>query len=375
VKLLDTIRVPWTPYAVTFSRDGTRLAIGGGTYIGNGGIIIRRLDDGAEERLRWQDYVDNTTLFPDVRPYLDPTTGEKIRIDIQKQLAFHLRLASQAGATSREAMEAFVKQFGPQLRWSGIPTISSLAFSDDDRVLAASMLSYGFRGLPTAILDIDGTHLTLQALFTETDARNHVHTGVLFHRNDLIVRRHHRDGEPVEPFSFHASPLSATGRFDHLTHSRVIVRRGAAITAAIGRPPLHAGYRLAVHGIDGTTGDQVLRERVTAISSTPEDGFITGGRGEIDRWSWDGRWVAERIRPHESGGPSIEGIVTTMRGRLVAVHGAGELIVDAKKVWKIPATGRPRSLAAHPTLEMVAVGLKGGGSHDPASEVAILQVD
>ena len=37
---LRTIPTPWTPYALAFSRDGGRLAIGGGAYNGSGGILL-----------------------------------------------------------------------------------------------------------------------------------------------------------------------------------------------------------------------------------------------------------------------------------------------------------------------------------------------
>jgi hypothetical protein len=278
VRILHTIPVPWTPYAVTFSRDGKRLAIGGGTYMGNGGIIIRNLSDGAEEPLRWQDYLDTPLLFPDVRPYLDPVTGGPL--DALTLLRFHLRAASQAGATSREALTAFMRRFGPNLRWSGIPTISSLAFSDDDQLLAASIMTCGRGWLPPMILNVDGTRLTLRTLFTEERRPYDFHNGILFHGNRLIVRRDTRLGDSRGPFSVHSlSPElnAASGRFDHLTHTHLIVRADSAITPTVGRSRLQGGYCLAVLGWDGTSSNQMLRGRATAINNTPGAGFITGG--------------------------------------------------------------------------------------------------
>ena len=40
MRVVHTIQTPWAPYALTFSRDGTRLAIGGGTWYGGGGIML-----------------------------------------------------------------------------------------------------------------------------------------------------------------------------------------------------------------------------------------------------------------------------------------------------------------------------------------------
>src|SRR5215813_6951214 len=37
---LRRIPTPWVPYAMVFSPDGSRLAIGGGTYDGGGGIML-----------------------------------------------------------------------------------------------------------------------------------------------------------------------------------------------------------------------------------------------------------------------------------------------------------------------------------------------
>jgi hypothetical protein len=42
IDFVRQIETPWSLYAVTFSRDGSRLAMGGGSWYGHGGII--RLD-------------------------------------------------------------------------------------------------------------------------------------------------------------------------------------------------------------------------------------------------------------------------------------------------------------------------------------------
>ena len=53
MRLIKAIRTPWAPYALTFSRDGTRLAFGGESWYGHGGITVLRLEDGRIESLDW----------------------------------------------------------------------------------------------------------------------------------------------------------------------------------------------------------------------------------------------------------------------------------------------------------------------------------
>ena len=40
MRVVRTLRTPWAPYSVMFSRDGTRLAVGGGSWYGNGVILL-----------------------------------------------------------------------------------------------------------------------------------------------------------------------------------------------------------------------------------------------------------------------------------------------------------------------------------------------
>jgi hypothetical protein len=43
MRVVYTITTPWAPYSVMFSRDGTRLAIDGGPWYSNGGILLVNL--------------------------------------------------------------------------------------------------------------------------------------------------------------------------------------------------------------------------------------------------------------------------------------------------------------------------------------------
>jgi len=39
LRVLRTLPTPWAPYPVLFSRDGTRLPVGGGSWYGAGGLL------------------------------------------------------------------------------------------------------------------------------------------------------------------------------------------------------------------------------------------------------------------------------------------------------------------------------------------------
>jgi len=49
MKIYQIIETPWAPYSVMFSCDGRNLAIGGGTWYGNGGLILYSLDQSRSE--------------------------------------------------------------------------------------------------------------------------------------------------------------------------------------------------------------------------------------------------------------------------------------------------------------------------------------
>ncbi|MCG8565597.1 MAG: hypothetical protein MI747_11010, partial [Desulfobacterales bacterium] len=45
MNVIQTLPTPWTPYSVTYSQDGRLLAVGGGTWYGDGGILLVSTDD------------------------------------------------------------------------------------------------------------------------------------------------------------------------------------------------------------------------------------------------------------------------------------------------------------------------------------------
>ena len=69
MRLLREIQTPWAPYTVAFSRDGGRLAIGGGTFYGTGGIVLVSVSDGQSESFEFSElpeYPDRHNTWPTV---------------------------------------------------------------------------------------------------------------------------------------------------------------------------------------------------------------------------------------------------------------------------------------------------------------------
>jgi hypothetical protein len=128
MQVLRTIPTPWAPHAVMFSRDGTRLAVAGGVWYGNGGILLLDLATGHSE------------LFPCAR--LPGSPGRR----------------------------------------TGAPTASSVCFSADDRHLVASIWTSSQHLVPTIVSEVYGFHLTHRQTFHsrhEGSLRDPTPTGVL----------------------------------------------------------------------------------------------------------------------------------------------------------------------------------------------------
>jgi hypothetical protein len=163
-----------------FSHDGTRLAVGGGSWYGDGGILLLSLSSG------------QTELFPCV--------------DLPS----------------------------PDQHWSA-PTVSGVCFSADDRHLAASAWSSGHSIGPTLLFEVSGVRLTHQATL-EHPSQDHFRgpcpTGVLFTGSYTITRKYDADVPDViavwkTPGRLNVSTDSAP---HHLTSSRLVVVRGSVIT-------------------------------------------------------------------------------------------------------------------------------------------------
>jgi hypothetical protein len=353
MRLVMSIPVPWTPYSATFSRDGTRLAIGGGVFYGNGGILIVDLVD------------ERTELF---------------RCDSL-----------------------------PHAQGDWVPAISGLCFSDDDRYVAASSWKGRHHYAPTVLFDVSKSTLTLRS--TLKAAIRGVLTcprGVLF-SGRYIVTRNHR-AEPDEVLVVGEVPgelgIEADNTRQHLTNSHLAVVRNQVITAGRGllldwnvtdeeRLRALVDFRDSGRAVDeglvsvaldgGDCTPQLIPvqscRQVTAIAATPDgQGFVTGGlEGELDQWSWSGRWRQERLREWSWDSPSVRGICHMHNGRTwVSVSSSGRLDLLVGNApgnsWQLPSPGSPRTLAAHPVEDWIAIGMKQSGWGDPRGVVDLIEI-
>ena len=341
---------PWTPYAVTFSHDGRRLAMAGGSWYGGGGIRIYGLP---------------------------------------RDLA------------SAKSLKAGCSKKGQR---ATVPTISGLCFSRDDRHLAASGWlgrQYPAEAMLFRTRDVDlGNPQTLKFHWKD-QVEGPCPTGILFYNGGLMMRSNATTIEDV--FYRWKSLPDHSVCFEnpqyHLTNSRFIIRRGQAITGGGGSLKM-GGWRRdqgqfeqgkACSGM--VVMDLIKQEaakewqedthcrRITAVSTlTSEDQFLSGGLdGEVDLWRYGTHWRRESLRkapkPEKKGDPqinwatytpaSIVGICSLCDGhRYVTLDASGELVVweNHRPItpWQLPLAGTPRSIAAHPTEPLLAVSLKQG---------------
>jgi hypothetical protein len=365
MRVVRTITTPWAPYSVMFSRDGTRLAIGGGSWYGEGGILLVNLSS------------QDTTLFPCANL---PAPG---------------------------------RQLGPF-------TVSGICFSPDDRHLAVSTWSSRQHAGPSLLFEVSGlqlTHRETLPLPRRLDQRDPTPTGVLLSGKYLITRSHRASVEDVVTVSHpsRAVKIDRGAAPNHLASSRMIVARQGVMTACGGLIPMQEleadpDWRQSGRAADGLVavplkGGQHEVEvipaqdcrRITAIGARPaEEKFMTGGRdGEVDAWLWEGGWRQRRLRPAtnrkapDSTGlditwatytpNSIVGICSLAEDtRWASASADGEICIwDEDSLvcsWQLPERGTARSLAAHPDKPWIAVGVKKGGFGRPQSAVVIVEV-
>jgi hypothetical protein len=308
-----------------FSRDGTRLAIGGGVFYGNGGIVVVDLFSEGTELFRCDDL--------------------------------------------------------PHAQDDWVPAVSGVCFSDDDQHLAASSWRGRHHYAPTLLFEVSGLKLIYKATLKERVRGFSVcPTGVLLSNGYTITRNHWASANEV--FVISESPrelgINADNIAQHLTNSHLAVVRNQVITAV--------DKGLVSVELDGKTRKlqlipvQASRE-VTAIAATPDgQGFLTGGLdGEMDKWSWEGRWRQQRLRELTCS-PSVRAICYLSGDLgLVAVSSSCRLdfIVRDESVrsWQSPTPGSPRALAAHPTRNWIAIGMKQSGWTDPRGVVDLIEIN
>jgi hypothetical protein len=358
MRLLRTINTPWTPYSVMFSRDGNRIAIGGGAWYGDGGIILANVSTGEMERV-------------------------------------------SCGSEG--------------------PTISAVFFSEDDRHLVASTWSSRQHGGPILFFEVSDTKLAHAASVTNKEEGYSCPTGVLLYGKHTIIRNHGPVSTSV--ITILESPpelgIKAASLDQHLTNSHVVMVKERAITGGRGLQstpwpargdwleaqlvresggtaqeglvsvPLHAG-------LSGAEFIPVIgRRQITAITATPAaDSFVTGGLdGELDKWSWNGRWEPKQLQAKtENREIHVPGIIwatyecNSIIGicylcdveRWVTVTAGGKITVMLGNTslgsWQLPKRGSPRSIAAHPTENWIAIGTKQGGFDNPNGVVQLIEI-
>jgi WD40 repeat protein len=366
MRVLRTLRTPWAPYSVMFSRDGTRLAVGGGSWYGEGGLLLADLLSGETQ----------------VHPCTElPSPGRRL---------------------------------GPF-------TVSGVCFSPDDRHLAASTWASAQYAGPTLLFEVPGLQLAHRETFVPRRQAGHrdlTPTGVLLAGEYLITRNHRAHvndviavRRPRRPLNLDQGPAP-----HHLTSSRVVVVKDTVITGRGGVIPWQEveadpRWREPDRAADGLVTVSLHAEahlpqviavrgcrRVTAIGARPSgDRFVTGGLdGELDEWTWDSRWGQHRLRAATDkkavadpeldlawaayNANSIVGICSLVDGdRWASVSAGGEVCLwdgpSLTRSWQLPEPGSPRSLAAHPDRPWLAVGVKKGGWARPESAVVLAEVD
>jgi len=261
--ILRTIPTPWTPYAMVFSRDGGRLAIGGGAHAGRGGIVL-----------------------------VDHRSGDS-------RLFSHEEL--------------------PQL---GGGTVSGLCFSADGKHLVASVWGSGEHGGRVVVFAVDGLELhhghAIEMDYSGSVRFVSLASGVALHKDTALVRNH----RSVVADMILALPLPDDvdrGLVQPCGSQRLVVVGDRVITGNQGElealeEPRYVGQyargRLVVAGIDNLESPEVIDveggSSVSAIARVG-DRLITGGRrGELDAWSLDGRWQRQRVRAAQQDEPSLD---------------------------------------------------------------------
>ena len=336
-------------YAVTFSSDGSRLLAGSGQYYGGGSILFLRPDG--------------------------------------------------LGIVNRVSLAELLPDAGEQL---DLVSVSGLCFDGYDRFLAVSLWLHEHQYYPGLLFRIENDDLVPfmsgldgRGVTEKLNINNRGYaTGVRLHDQKLIVRC----SSPENEMTLTAFPVPsdvATRGIDHsLTSSRMAIIKGTAVTGK------EESLLVSGPGEAGTASSELVSSPheggVSAMVAHPHGSqLITGGKdGTIAFWNV----IAEEngsplvklatLRPfdalpdgcgdtpagtHLYSGASIVGMCFMHDAQhLVMVYASGyvriwkgeEIVLE----WMLPA-GSPRSVAAHPSEPLLAIGCKGPG------QVWVYQVD
>lgn len=349
LRTLRTIPTPWPPYAMVFSPDGSRLAIGGGTAntYGHGGLLL-----------------------------VDHASGDSAR---------------------------YARKDVPQL---GGGAVTGLCFSADGKHLVASVWGRATPGGRLVVLAVDGLALrashAIELDYTIPLRLCSLPSSVVLHEGTALVRNHCS----VVADMVLAQPLPAGIAHGPVRSQRLVVVGDQVVTGNQGELQVleHTGGageyglgRLVIAPLARLDAPEVIDIEdgscVTALARLG-DRLISGGRrGELDAWSLDGRWQRHRVRQAPPGQAPLEQDLTLLSGYqetsivdLCAIpHGgaasvsiSGELcLFDAETRFvthAVPVPGSPRSLAAHPDGGALAIGIKQRGVAAASSAVVVLDL-
>ena len=315
--------MPWTPYGLTFTRDGSRLAIGGGGWYGGGGISL-----------------------------VDPASG-------------HSAVETCGGEATQN--------------WSEYLTVSGVCFAPDDRHLVATTWSAGHHLGPTLLYEVDGLRLRFVDRLTppSRDDRDATPTGGLMHGGQVVLRLRGwgSTGIGVGDVAAEFGVDTAAGA-PHLTGHRLVVVDAVAYTGA--------GSHVLALGLSGAEARTIPvsgTRRVTAIAATAEGQLVTGGDdGELDVWRpFPDELQERRIREPLTGAApvldavwatytwrSVVGICSLGDGRQMAGVTAGGLLtvwqiddpITTMRSMQLPVPGSPRAIAARARTDTIAVAIK-----------------
>ncbi len=339
MRLDGQIATPWAPYAVAFSHDGTRLAIGGGTWYGFGGVVL---------------------------------------VDLATQRSEVTSLAGEDRSN----------------------TVSGLAWSYDDRHLVASTWRSSQNAGSTLAFAVEGLTIEVVARRAPKSGLSPTSTGIVALGKRAIVRGHR--AIPEDTLSIVGWPdevdIDPRPSFEPLAGARLLIARDHAITGDHGvELPADRSSGLVVRSLSTGRVDFVggPGARVTAIGCAGESTITTGHRdGTLLRWDWTGalprptavlgtipqppiRVVGDLVWANYQPS-SVIGICQAINGWSIAVTASGMLATwrpgTPLSTWEVPVLGSPRSIAAHPDRAMVAIGLKQGGFSRPQARVALVEL-
>jgi hypothetical protein len=110
--------------------------------------------------------------------------------------------------------------------------------------------------------------------------------------------------------------------------------------------------------------------------------FVTGGlEGELDRWSWQGRWRQERLREWSYDSESIIAICHLSWGHYwISLSRSGEIDLMSGSAhtgsWRLPRPPRELGpLTAHPDRSWVAVGFDQSKGLGERGVVDIIEIE